>query len=136
MPMMPPTFKPLGHRSEKEARREQDRRRGSARERGYSSRWDKASLRFLRRNPVCRCCRARGKPVPSKVTDHIVPHGGDQLLFWDEHNWQPACKWCHDVVKQILERLFAAGEIGADDLRLDSPRAIRVAVEQQGLALP
>ena len=28
--------------------------------------------------------------------DHIVPHRGDHRLFWDEQNWQPLCKACHD----------------------------------------
>ena len=30
------------------------------------------------------------------VVDHIVPHRGDARLFWDEDNWQPLCKSCHD----------------------------------------
>ena len=31
------------------------------------------------------------------VVDHVVPHRGDQRLFWDERNWAPACKPCHDA---------------------------------------
>lgn len=31
------------------------------------------------------------------VVDHIKPHRGDKALFWDEHNWQPLCKKCHDT---------------------------------------
>ena len=30
------------------------------------------------------------------LLDHIIPHRGDQKLFWDEQNWQPLCKDCHD----------------------------------------
>ncbi|RKJ07590.1 HNH endonuclease, partial [Butyricicoccus sp. 1XD8-22] len=30
------------------------------------------------------------------VVDHIKPHQGDQSLFWNENNWQPLCKRCHD----------------------------------------
>ena len=30
------------------------------------------------------------------VVDYIVPHRGDQKLFWDKSNWQPLCKACHD----------------------------------------
>jgi 5-methylcytosine-specific restriction endonuclease McrA len=29
--------------------------------------------------------------------DHVVPHGGDERLFWDEDNWAPTCKPCHDT---------------------------------------
>ncbi|CQR75082.1 hypothetical protein SpAn4DRAFT_4446 [Sporomusa ovata] len=28
--------------------------------------------------------------------DHIKAHRGDQVLFWDQSNWQPLCKKCHD----------------------------------------
>ena len=37
-----------------------------------------------------------GKLTPATVVDHIVPHRGDPRLFWDEKNWQPLCKECHD----------------------------------------
>jgi 5-methylcytosine-specific restriction protein A len=30
------------------------------------------------------------------VVDHIIPHRGDQYLFWDQENWQALCKDCHD----------------------------------------
>ena len=30
------------------------------------------------------------------VVDHIVPHRGDQQLFWNQSNWQALCKPCHD----------------------------------------
>jgi 5-methylcytosine-specific restriction protein A len=34
--------------------------------------------------------------VPATIVDHVVPHRGDQRLFWDQGNWAPACKSCHD----------------------------------------
>jgi 5-methylcytosine-specific restriction endonuclease McrA len=30
------------------------------------------------------------------IVDHIVPHKGDQTLFWDRANWRPMAKACHD----------------------------------------
>ena len=36
------------------------------------------------------------KLTPATVVDHIIPHRGDKRLFWDEKNWQPLCKDCHD----------------------------------------
>lgn len=33
----------------------------------------------------------------ASVVDHIVPHKGDQKLFWRRSNWQSLCKRCHDV---------------------------------------
>lgn len=43
------------------------------------------------------------------VVDHIVPHKGDQTLFWNEANWQPLCKLCHDSLKQKQEHGKAVG---------------------------
>lgn len=37
------------------------------------------------------------------VVDHIRPHRGDPVLFWDENNWQALCKFCHDSRKQRVE---------------------------------
>jgi 5-methylcytosine-specific restriction protein A len=70
--------------------------RASSAERGYDSRWRKSRSRFLKVNPLCLNCQAEGKLVKATVVDHIVPHRGDKKLFWDESNWQPLCKRCHD----------------------------------------
>lgn len=87
--------------------------RASASQRGYDSRWRKARLVYLMRNPLCAMCQA-----PAEVVDHIIPHklwdavqsgddkaiGAAQKLFWDQGNWQPLCKTCHDSDKQRQER--------------------------------
>ena len=66
----------------------------------YDDRWRKASKRFLTVNPLCVKCKEEGKEEGkvrrATVTDHVVPHKGDPLLFWDESNWQALCKSCHD----------------------------------------
>jgi 5-methylcytosine-specific restriction protein A len=77
-------------------RRQFDERRGSASERGYGSRWRKAREGFLKHNPLCKSCEARGKITAATVVDHIKPHKGDKVLFWERANWQPLCKQCHD----------------------------------------
>ena len=73
-----------------------DRLRGSAAERGYDAKWRRARKRFLRSHPLCANCLSQGVLTPATVVDHIVPHRGDHRLFWDEQNWQPLCKACHD----------------------------------------
>ena len=73
-----------------------DRLRGSAAERGYDAKWRRARKRFLRSHPLCANCLSQGIVTPATVVDHIVPHRGDRALFWDENNWQPLCKRCHD----------------------------------------
>ena len=32
-----------------------------------------------------------GRPLSRLPVDHIVPHKGDQLLFFDQANWQALC---------------------------------------------
>jgi 5-methylcytosine-specific restriction enzyme A len=107
--------------------RDYDRARGSAAERGYGSRWAKAAKGWLRAHPLCVGCLARGRPVAAVLVDHVVPHRGDMVLFWDSSKWQSLCKWDHDVVKQRLEAMYVKGLLGVDDLRLDSAAALRVA---------
>lgn len=129
MPVVPPTFRPRGARTKREARVEYDQRRGSARERGYGARWDKASAGFKRKHPLCLGCEAVGRVEATTVTDHVIPHRGDTVLFWDSTKWQPACDWHHSVVKQMLEALFAQGKVTIDDLWLDSNKAIKLSRE-------
>ena len=73
-----------------------DRVRGGAVARGYDASWRKRRSLFLQRNPLCTKCMAQGVITPATVVDHIIPHRGNQQLFWDEENWQPLCKSCHD----------------------------------------
>lgn len=67
--------------------------RASAAMRGYGRRWAEASKAFLARpeNRICAICQR----VAAECTDHIIPHNGDQSLFWDVNNWQPACIACN-----------------------------------------
>lgn len=74
--------------------------RENAAERGYDRRWRDARARYLSEHPLCAECTRRGRVTPARVVDHVVPHKGDQLLFWDETNWQSLCDYtsrynCH-----------------------------------------
>ena len=73
-----------------------DRMRGGAAARGYNAEWRRARKAFLQKHPLCAVCGKAGKLTPATVVDHIIPHRGNKRLFWDEHNWQPLCKDCHD----------------------------------------
>lgn len=103
-----------------------ERDRGSAKDRGYDATWRRERRAFLVDHPLCLGCDASGHAVPATVVDHIVPHRGDQRLFRDPRNRQPACKWHHDKVKQLLETMWQSGEITSDDLNLDSEAAVNL----------
>ena len=69
----------------------------SAGSRGYNRAWQKARKQYLDANPLCVKCMQEGRYVKATVVDHIVPHRGDQKLFWDRSNWQSLCKKHHDL---------------------------------------
>lgn len=82
----------------REARRQQDSRRGSRRERGYTVAWDKYRLNYLKLNPLCVHCLGLGVYTPAKIVDHIIPiDGNSDVLFWPEWNHQPLCHACHNT---------------------------------------
>ena len=64
--------------------------------RGYGSRWQRARRKYLEIHPLCAECLKHVRYVKATVVDHIVPHRGNQKLFWNQDNWQPLCKRCHD----------------------------------------
>lgn len=70
----------------------------------YDARWNKTAKEFLNAYPLCCLCALDGIVKAATIVDHIKPHKGDRNLFWDEKNWQPLCKLCHDRRKQRIER--------------------------------
>ncbi|MGH6796427.1 MAG: hypothetical protein ACREDH_14820 [Methylocella sp.] len=48
-------------------------------------------------------CKRAGRIEAATIVDHIVPHRGSPILFWDAANWQPLCAAHHSGEKQVLE---------------------------------
>jgi len=110
----------LTRQTRKQQNKKTDQRRGNSRDRGYTTRWDKARLQHLNQEPLCRECMQAGvindgtkdtdgRPQKSKnkrglVVDHIKPHGGDKDLFWLADNWQTLCIPHHNSKKQAEEK--------------------------------
>ena len=84
----------------------------------YGKAWQAARRVFLLAHPFCAMC---GKPLAGAdaVVDHIRPHRGDWKLFWDESNWQPLCKRCHDSHKQRQENGGYVGGCNTDGMPVD-----------------
>jgi 5-methylcytosine-specific restriction endonuclease McrA len=49
-------------------------------------------------------CTGKHPAGNSPVADHIVPHRGNEALFWDESNLQTVSKAYHDSQKQREEK--------------------------------
>ena len=72
-----------------------------------TARWQKLRWSVLVRDLfTCRHCAALHADTSQLVCDHVVPHRGDETLFW-AGPFQCLCKSCHDSQKQKEER--AAG---------------------------
>jgi len=76
-------------------RQRYNQQRGSASSRGYIYRWTKARLGHLDAHPLCVECHQQGYITAATEVDHIIPHRGDQHLFWDQSNWQSLCRRHH-----------------------------------------
>ena len=76
-----------------------------------TAKWQKLRLRILERDEYT--CQRTGvlvlgkHPAPNApVVDHIIPHRGNEDMFWDETNLQTVSKAYHDSVKQSEERFY------------------------------
>lgn len=76
----------------------------SSTQRGYGYKWQKARERFLSLNPLCAYCEKNNRVAVATVVDHIIPHKGNQDIFWDKNQWQSLCAPCHSSIKQIEEK--------------------------------
>jgi 5-methylcytosine-specific restriction protein A len=87
-------------------KRAYDDRHGSRHARGYGNRWARRAAAFRQRYPLCGMRAEALAPVGSRchdeqrttlavAVDHVVPHRGDMVAFWNERNWQSLCAACH-----------------------------------------
>lgn len=106
----------------REARRNHDRQRGTAAERGYGWRWRNeyetgAADTFLKCEPLCRECNWWGRVVGATLVDHRKPHRGDMEWFWNADNWQPLCRDCHNKKtnreQRAMSKYVVCGKPGA-----------------------
>lgn len=72
--------------------------------------WKRGRAEFLEENPVCAVC---GRPA--EIVDHIVPHRGSELLFFERDNWQPLCRSCHGA-KTMRENGWLKGDRGVKNI--------------------
>lgn len=110
---------PCEERSAKERKARHDANRPSASARGYDGKWQRESKAYLAAHRSCVRCGSA-----STLVDHIIPHKGDQRLFWSRSNWQPMCTPCHSRAKQADERRAPGGgsrfSAGTPDRRGDN----------------
>lgn len=75
-------------------RRNRRRQERSPRELGYDRRWDRVSVAYRKKHPVCEDCEAKGHTTPAELVHHKWPvaFGG---AMYDEDNLRALCSKCH-----------------------------------------
>ena len=58
---------------------------------------------FLNAHPLCSLCTQMGRDTAANTVDHVLPHHGNPVIFWDENNLQSLCTKCHNSVKKNEE---------------------------------
>lgn len=74
---------------------EQQRPNADVRTWYHTARWRALRAVVLLEEPYCPDCRDDGRRVLTTDADHIVPHRGDPLLFWNRQNLQAKCHAHH-----------------------------------------
>lgn len=82
-----------------------------------------AKLAIARAGAVCAkcgtiCLGQAGEPN-SPIADHIIPHRGDRVLFFDPDNLQCLCLDHHTEKTNLIERYGYSNDLGDDGYPLD-----------------
>lgn len=81
--------------TKKNTQRTYDKYRGSPKERGYDSVWEKLRTSIIQTKPLCRICLANGFVVSATEVDHIIPIKVKPNLRLVKSNLQSLCHSCH-----------------------------------------
>ena len=83
-------------------RKQADKRRGTAQERGYDGEWQKVRAAKKRADPLCERCKVKGIIKPMAVVHHVNRDPKDNV--W--HNLESLCRSCHEKEheKEIFRR--------------------------------
>ena len=80
--------------------------------------WHRRARRQLQREPLCAMCLADGRVVAARIADHVEPHRGDPIKFWNG-KLQSLCAHCHESRKKRFEHRGYDNTIGVDGGPLD-----------------
>lgn len=70
----------------------------------WTARWRRIAKAQLDEHPLCAMCEGRGIVTAATICDHVEPHKGNVVKFWDIGNLQSLCAACHNSDKQSLEK--------------------------------
>ena len=73
----------------------------------------------MKMHPLCVMCLENKIVNEARVADHIIPHNGNQQLFW-YGRLQSLCHQHHSGSKRQLDCTGFASDIGADGFPIDA----------------
>lgn len=101
MSLAPARLCPAGHRVTTPGRcrlclQARDRERTQPLRKLYcTARWFALRAQVLNANPLCVACQREGRVTIAKEIDHVIPHRGDERLFWNLGNLAGLCSTHH-----------------------------------------
>lgn len=105
MPIRRPLHKPAGQRTKRDRDRDHDARRRTTqpwRALYRTKQWQRLRMECL--TAALFRCATPGCRNEANTADHIVPHKGEEKLFFEPANLQALCASCHSSEKQRDER--------------------------------
>ena len=88
---------PKAARTNKEQSRRYDTNKSSIARYGFNyRRWRRIRRLHLIQNPLCVECLKKGRILLATTVDHIDPHRGDAVKFYDKKNLQSLCTSHHN----------------------------------------
>lgn len=89
-----------------------------------TARWQRLRLEVIARDGGrCRTCgilcRMGERSGRTATVDHVVPHKGDPVLFFDPENLQLLCGVCHSGQKQRVEKSGYSTAVDAEGYPAD-----------------
>ena len=76
--------------------------------------WRRLRQSQLIKQPLCQICLSLGIVKQANIVDHVKPHRGNEVLFYDGDNLQSLCKEHHDSFAQQMEHGTWIPPIGKD----------------------
>lgn len=80
-----------------------DSARGTARDRGYDSRWEKVRRMYLAKYPLCQRCESFGRVTVATEVHHLIPVKAGGLH--EEENLKAVCHKCHMMLEAELRKM-------------------------------
>lgn len=101
-----------------------------------SGTWQRIRLSYLKDNPLCERCEARGLTVPAAEIHHIIPIANEKdyarmrRLAYDRNNLQALCTACHHEVHEIMRTKGTAGIRGRAEVKRNADAFVKSFAER------